>query len=48
MVKDPVCRMQLNEQAASEKSEYRRKSFYFSNPACKAKFDGNPEKYATK
>ncbi len=48
MAKDPVCGMQVNEQAASGKSEYHGKTYYFCSPACKASFDRNPEQYATK
>ena len=48
MVKDPVCGMQVNEQAAGGKSDYKGKTYYFCSPACKAKFDKSPEQYATK
>ena len=48
MAKDPVCGMQVNEQAAAGKSEHKGKAYYFCSPACKAAFDKNPEKYATK
>ena len=48
MVKDPVCGMQVNEQTAAGKSEYQKTKYYFCSPACKATFDKNPEKYATK
>ena len=48
MAKDPVCGMQVGEQAAAGKSEYQRKTYYFCSPVCKAAFDKNPEKYATK
>lgn len=48
MAKDPVCGMQVDEQNAAAKSEYRNKTYYFCSPACKATFDKNPEKYASK
>lgn len=48
MAKDPVCGMQVNEQTAAAKNDYRGKTYYFCSPACKATFDKNPEKYASK
>lgn len=48
MAKDPVCGMQVSEQAAAEKTDYQGRTYYFCSPACKAAFDRNPEKYATK
>ena len=48
MAKDPVCGMQVNEQTAAVKSEYRGKPYYFCSPACKATFDKNPEKYTSR
>lgn len=48
MAKDPVCGMQVNEQAAGRKSDYQGKTYYFCSPACKATFDKNPEKYTAK
>ena len=48
MTKDPVCGMQVSEQAPAGKSEYQGKTYYFCSPACKSKFDKNPEKYTTK
>ena len=48
MAKDPVCSMQVDETTAAGKSEYKGKTYYFCNLGCKATFDKNPEKYATK
>ena len=48
MVKDPVCGMQVSEQAAVGRSEYQGKTYSFCSPACKSQFDKNPEKYAAK
>uniref|UniRef100_A0A7C6EAM2 YHS domain-containing protein n=1 Tax=candidate division WOR-3 bacterium TaxID=2052148 RepID=A0A7C6EAM2_UNCW3 len=45
MVKDPVCKMTIDEKTASAKSEYRGKTYYFCAPNCKKEFDKNPEKY---
>jgi YHS domain-containing protein len=48
MVKDPVCGMLINEQTAGARSEYHGKTYYFCSPACKSKFDKDPEQYAAK
>jgi YHS domain-containing protein len=45
MVTDPVCKMQIDENKAAAKSEYNGKTYYFCAPACKRKFDAEPEKY---
>lgn len=46
MVKDPVCKMDVNEKTAKFKSEYNGKTYYFCAPGCKTAFDKNPGKYA--
>ena len=46
MVTDPVCKMQIDEHKAADKSEYDGKTYYFCAPGCKRKFDESPEKYA--
>ena len=46
MVTDPVCKMQIDENKAAGKSEYKGKTYYFCAPACKRKFDENPDRYA--
>jgi YHS domain-containing protein len=48
MAKDPVCGMQVDERSAEATSEYRGKIYYFCSASCKATFDKNPEKYASK
>ncbi len=48
MTKDPVCGMQIDEKNAAGKSEHQGQTFYFCSPACKQKFDQNPEQYAKK
>jgi YHS domain-containing protein len=45
MVTDPVCKMQIEENKAAGKSEYKGKTYYFCAPVCKRKFDENPERY---
>lgn len=47
MAKDPVCGMQIDESSAAGKSEYGGRTYYFCSPACKAKFDRDPVKYAS-
>jgi YHS domain-containing protein len=47
MVKDPVCGMDVNEETAAGKSEYKGKTYYFCAPGCKAAFDKDPEKYVS-
>ena len=45
MAKDPVCGMDVDEQKAPARTEYKGKTYYFCAPACKVAFDANPEKY---
>ncbi len=45
MKKDPVCGMQVSEQAAAGKSEYQGKTYYFCSLACKKACDASPAKY---
>ncbi len=42
---DPVCKMELNENEARFKSEYKGETYYFCALSDKKKFDENPEKY---
>lgn len=46
MLKDPVCRMPV-EETSEFHSERDGESFYFCSPACKSKFDGEPDKYVS-
>jgi YHS domain-containing protein len=48
MAVDPVCKMQVNEESAAAKSEYRGKTYYFCAPGCKKAFDKDPEKHLGK
>ena len=48
MSKDPVCGMQVDEASAFAKVDYKGKTYYFCSPACKATFEKNPEKFATR
>lgn len=44
-VKDPVCGMMIDPADAAGTSKYKGETIYFCNPACKKKFDADPEKY---
>jgi YHS domain-containing protein len=46
MVKDMICKMEVNEAKAKYVSEYQGKKYYFCAPGCKAEFDRDPDKYA--
>jgi len=45
MAVDPVCKMEVNEETAAAKSEYKGQTYYFCAPGCKREFDEHPEKY---
>lgn len=45
MKKDPVCYMDVDPKSATEKSEYKGKTYYFCAPECKKQFDEDPERY---
>jgi YHS domain-containing protein len=47
-VTDPVCKMQIESEKAPATSQYKGQTIYFCAPACKAKFDSDPEKYLGK
>jgi YHS domain-containing protein len=44
-VKDVVCGMMIEPSTTSATSLYRGVVYYFCIPACKARFDANPEQY---
>jgi YHS domain-containing protein len=48
MVKDPVCGMEVDEEKAAARSEYKGKTYYFCSKGCRAAFDKDPEKYLIK
>ena len=48
MAKDPVCKMDVSEEKASEKTEYKGKTYYFCAKPCKERFEKDPEKYMGK
>ena len=43
-MKDPVCKMDANENSQF-KSDYKNKKYYFCSLACKQSFERNPENY---
>jgi Cu+-exporting ATPase len=45
MVKDPVCGMDVDEKAPL-KSAHEGRNYVFCSASCKAKFDGEPARYA--
>jgi YHS domain-containing protein len=45
MAIDPVCKMDVDEETAQWKSDYKGTTYYFCAPGCKASFDKDPEKY---
>lgn len=47
MAKDPVCGMDVNEETAAGKSEFKGKTYYFCSPGCKTAFDKDPDKYVS-
>ena len=45
MVKDVVCGMEIDSEAAAAKSEYEGTTYYFCADDCKTEFDADPGKY---
>jgi len=46
MATDPICGMEVDEETAEYKSEYKGKTYYFCNERCKSVFDRAPERFA--
>jgi len=46
MVKDRVCGMEIEEEKAHAKREYRGQTFFFCSPKCEAAFAADPARYA--
>jgi YHS domain-containing protein len=44
-VKDPVCGMVIDSEAAAGSSTYEEQVYYFCSTECKREFDRNPKKY---
>ncbi len=47
MAIDPVCKMDVNENLATTKTEYNGRNYYFCSSECEEKFQMEPEKYST-
>ncbi len=45
MAIDPICKMDVDEETATLKSDYEGKTYYFCAPGCKKMFEEDPEKY---
>ena len=45
---DPVCGMKVDDQKAASQSTYEGNTYYFCCEDCKAKFDKDPQQYASK
>jgi Cu+-exporting ATPase len=46
MVKDPVCKMSVDEKKTTAKMEHDGKAYFFCSWNCRSKFKAEPEKYA--
>ena len=46
LVKDPVCGMEIEPEAAAGKVEHQGQTYYFCSAACKKSFENGPHKYA--
>lgn len=42
---DPVCKMELQDQAMSVASQFEGVTYYFCCPSCKKVFEKNPQKF---
>jgi YHS domain-containing protein len=43
--KDPVCKMEVDEQKAAGQSEHKGHMYFFCSKVCKQKFDQDPDHY---
>ncbi len=48
MVRDPVCKMEVNEQNSEAQSKFQGQTYHFCSQECKEKFDQNPQQYTRK
>lgn len=48
MPTDPVCKMEIGEDTAEAKIEYKGRTYYFCSEACKESFEKNPERFLRK
>ncbi len=47
MAVDPVCKMDISEEDASARAEYKGRTYLFCSPGCRDEFEKDPEKYAS-
>jgi Cu+-exporting ATPase len=45
MVKDPVCKMELDESQVKEPLAYEGRRYFFCSVGCRAEFERHPEDY---
>ncbi|HEY5649119.1 MAG TPA: YHS domain-containing protein [Nitrospiria bacterium] len=48
MAQDPVCKMEVREDQAAAKTDFRGTTYYFCALGCKERFEQNPEQYLEK
>ncbi|MEM0054460.1 MAG: YHS domain-containing protein [Nitrososphaeria archaeon] len=48
MVKDIVCKMDVDPQKTKYKTEYEGETYYFCSESCQKSFQQNPSKYLAK
>jgi YHS domain-containing protein len=46
--KDPVCKMEVDEEKAAGTSEHQGHKYFFCSASCKKKFDQDPARYVSK
>lgn len=46
MAIDPVCGMEVDETDVEARAELNGKTYFFCSPACKKRFEADPNKYA--
>ncbi len=45
MAIDPVCGMDVDPATATQKADYKGRTYYFCAPGCRKAFEAEPEKY---
>jgi YHS domain-containing protein len=45
VARDPVCSMEVDEEKAPAKTDYKAQTYYFCAPGCRVAFEKDPEKY---
>jgi Cu+-exporting ATPase len=47
MVKDPVCKMDVDETKAKYQTPYKGQTYYFCSDSCKTRFEKAPEEFVS-